>query len=94
MHFILISFVILICSTPCALAAPNKATSGEFPDLPARNLVFRRVKPRFNAKRRKRSQDRTGMAGKNRRVAHPGLDGAIQFLYGTVQPSIVCAVNK
>lgn len=96
MRIITTTFAILACSTSLALAAPNKAVPGELPDLPLETLYFGGENPVLTPSEQqalKIAQDWQARSA-TQLTPVPGPDGAIQFLYGAVQPSIVCAVMQ
>ena len=96
MRIITTTFAILACSTSLALAAPNKAVPGELPDLPLETLYFGGENPVLTPSEQqalKIAQDWQARSA-TQLTPGPGPDGAIQFLYGAVQPSIVCAVMQ
>lgn len=96
MRFTLISFVILVCSASCALAAPNKAAPGDLPDLPLETLYFGGENPVLTPNEQKALKIARDWQARSatQLTPVPGPDGAIQFLHGSVQPSIVCAVMQ
>lgn len=93
MRFTPIVFAILACSTSLALAAP---ASGELPDLPLEALYFGGENPVLtpSEERALRIAREWQAKAATQLTPVPGPDGAIQFLYGAVQPSIVCAVMQ
>lgn len=96
MRFTLISFVILVCSVSGAFAAPNKGTYGDLPDLPLEALYFGGENPVLTPSEERALKIAREWQAKaaTQLTPVPGPDGAIQFLYGAVQPSIVCAVMQ
>lgn len=96
MRFTLISFVILVYSVSGAFAAPNKGTYADLPDLPLEALYFGGENPVLtpSEERALRIAREWQAKAATQLTPVPGPDGAIQFLYGAVQPSIVCAVMQ
>ena len=87
----------LACLLPVsALAAPNKAAPGELPDLPLETLYFGGENPVLTPSEERALKIAREWQAKaaTQLTPVPGPDGAIQFLYGAVQPSIVCAVMQ
>ena len=78
-----------------ALAAP-KGTPDELPDLPLENLYFGGENPVLTPSEERALKIAREWQAKaaTQLTPVPGPDGAIQFLYGAVQPSIVCAVMQ
>lgn len=78
-----------------ALAAP-KGTPDELPDLPLETLYFGGENPVLTPSEERALKIAREWQAKaaTQLTPVPGPDGAIQFLYGAVQPSIVCAVMQ
>lgn len=78
------------------LAAPSVKTGGELPDLPLEALYFGGENPVLtpSEERALRIAREWQAKAATQLTPVPGPDGAIQFLYGAVQPSIVCAVMQ
>lgn len=78
------------------LAAPSAKTGGELPDLPLEALYFGGENPVLtpSEERALRIAREWQAKAATQLTPVPGPDGAIQFLYGAVQPSIVCAVMQ
>ena len=78
------------------LAAQSAKTGGELPDLPLEALYFGGENPALtpSEERALRIAREWQAKAATQLTPVPGPDGAIQFLYGAVQPSIVCAVMQ
>lgn len=78
------------------LAAQSSKTGGELPDLPLEALYFGGENPVLtpSEERALRIAREWQAKAATQLTPVPGPDGAIQFLYGAVQPSIVCAVMQ
>ena len=87
--------VAALCLLPVsAFAAPK--TPGDLPDLPLESLYFGGENPVLTPAEQKALK--IARDWQNRSATQltpvPGPDGAIRFLHGAVQPSIVCAVMQ
>ena len=78
------------------MAAQSAKTGGELPDLPLEALYFGGENPALtpSEERALRIAREWQAKAATQLTPVPGPDGAIQFLYGAVQPSIVCAVMQ
>lgn len=78
------------------LAAQSSKTGGELPDLPLEALYFGGENPVLTPSEERALKIAREWQAKaaTQLTPVPGPDGAIQFLYGAVQPSIVCAVMQ
>ena len=85
-----------LCLLPISAFATPKATPGDLPDLPLETLYFGGENPVLTpSEERALKIARDWQARSATQLTPvPGPDGAIQFLYGAVQPSIVCAVMQ
>ena len=94
-RFIIFAFCAAQLLPASAMAAP-KATPGELPDLPLESLYFGGENPVLTPGEQKALKIASDWQARSatQLTPVPGPDGAIQFLYGAVQPSIVCAVMQ
>ena len=79
-----------------ALAAPKGTPDERFPDLPLETLYFGGENPVLTPSEERALKIAREWQAKaaTQLTPVPGPDGAIQFLHGSVQPSIVCAVMQ
>ena len=79
-----------------ALAAPKGTPDERFPDLPLETLYFGGENPVLTPSEERALKIAREWQAKaaTQLTPGPGPDGAIQFLHGSVQPSIVCAVMQ
>ena len=94
---IVVTLVLLVAQALpfSALAAP-KGTPDELPDLPLETLYFGGENPVLTPNEQKALKIARDWQARSATQLPPvpGPDGAIQFLHGSVQPSIVCAVMQ
>ena len=88
--------VAALCLLPISAFATPKATPGDLPDLPLETLYFGGENPVLTpSEERALKIARDWQARSATQLTPvPGPDGAIRFLHGSVQPSIVCAVMQ
>ena len=88
--------VAALCLLPVSALAAPKTTPGDIPDLPLESLYFGGENPVLTPAEQKALK--IARDWQNRSATQltpvPGPDGAIRFLHGSVQPSIVCAVMQ
>ena len=85
-----------LCLLPISAFATPKATPGDLPDLPLETLYFGGENPVLTPSEEralKIARDWQARSATQLTPVH-GPDGAIRFLHGSVQPSIVCAVMQ
>ena len=85
-----------LCLLPVSAIAAPKAAPGELPDLPLETLYFGGENPVLTPSEERALKIAREWQAKaaTQLTPVPGPDGAIQFLHGSVQPSIVCAVMQ
>ena len=88
--------VAALCLLPISAFATPKATPGDLPDLPLETLYFGGENPVLTPSEERALKIAREWQAKaaTQLTPVPGPDGAIQFLHGSVQPSIVCAVMQ
>ena len=88
--------VAALCLLPISALAAPKTTPGELPDLPLENLYFGGENPVLTPAEQKALKIARDWQARSatQLTPVPGPDGAIRFLHGAVQPSIVCAVMQ
>ena len=93
MRIIPLLLVVLAGSTSLAFAAPK---TGDLPELPLESLYFSGENPVLTPSEQKALKIARDWQARSatQLTPVPGPDGAIQFLHGAVQPSIVCAVMQ
>ena len=93
---VIVTLVAPFVITLSVLAAQSAKTGGELPDLPLEALYFGGENPALtpSEERALRIAREWQAKAATQLTPVPGPDGAIQFLYGAVQPSIVCAVMQ
>ena len=88
--------VAALCLLPVSALAAPQTTPGDLPDLPLESLYFGGENPVLTPAEQKALK--IARDWQNRSATQltpvPGPDGAIRFLHGSVQPSIVCAVMQ
>ena len=95
MRITILLLVILVGSTSLVFAA-SKATPGDLPELPLESLYFGGENPVLTPSEQKALKIARDWQARSatQLTPVPGPDGAIRFLHGSVQPSIVCAVMQ
>ena len=85
-----------LCLLPVSALAAPKTTPGELPDLPLESLYFGGENPVLTPAEQKALKIARDWQARSatQLTPVPGPDGAIRFLHGSVQPSIVCAVMQ
>ena len=85
-----------LCLLPVSALAVPKTTPGDLPDLPLETLYFGGENPVLTPAEQKALKIARDWQARSatQLTPVPGLDGAIRFLHGAVQPSIVCAVMQ
>lgn len=88
--------VAALCLLPVSALAAPKTTPGELPDLPLESLYFGGENPVLTPAEQKALKIARDWQARSatQLTPVPGPDGAIRFLHGSVQPSIVCAVMQ
>ena len=88
--------VAALCLLPVSALAAPKTTPGDLPDLPLESLYFGGENPVLTPAEQKALKIARDWQARSatQLTPVPGPDGAIRFLHGSVQPSIVCAVMK
>ena len=84
-----------LCLLPVSAIAAKDAP-GELPDLPLESLYFGGENPVLTPAEQKALKIARDWQARSatQLTPVPGPDGAIRFLHGSVQPSIVCAVMQ
>ena len=93
----IVTLVLLVAQAlPFSALAASKGTPDELPDLPLETLYFGGENPVLTPSEERALKIAREWQAKaaTQLTPVPGPDGAIQFLYGAVQPSIVCAVMQ
>ena len=88
--------VAALCLLPVSALAAPKTTPGDLPDLPLESLYFGGENPVLTPAEQKALKIARDWQARSatQLTPVPGPDGAIRFLHGSVQPSIVCAVMQ
>ena len=88
--------VAALCLLPVSALAAPKTTPGDLPDLPLESLYFGGENPVLTPAEQKALKIARDWQARSatQLTPVPGPDGAIRFLHGAVQPSIVCAVMQ